>query len=69
MGDRPYLAAGNVWLLMALVLRLGQRAVRFEPTRYSLFGVGGWLSPAAYWFLVIACLCLGVGLMCSRKRP
>ena len=69
MGDRPYFVVGNVWLLTALILMLGQKMAPHYGGRYAFFGVGGALSPQAYWFLIVVCLCLGVGLMCSRKRP
>jgi len=69
MDDRPYVGVGSVWLLTALVLRLGQNAVRHQPTRYAFFGVGGWLSPSAYWSLIVVCVTIGVVFVCHRKHP
>jgi hypothetical protein len=68
MRDRPHFVAGNLWLLVALVLLLGMKAVRYEPTRYSFFGIGGWHSPFAYGFLIVACASIGVGLMFLGSR-
>jgi hypothetical protein len=60
-------AAGNLWLVTALVLFLGRKAVRYAPTRYAFFGVGSWLSPVAYGFLIVACIVIGLGLMRTIK--
>jgi hypothetical protein len=60
---------GNLWLLMAFVLLLGRKVVRVGPLMYSFFGVGGWLSPFAYGFLIVACALIGVGLMFLGNRP
>ena len=68
MGERPYIVIGSVWLLMAVILRLGQNAVRYQPTRYAFFGVGGWLSPPAYWFLIVVCVVIGVALVSHRRH-
>ena len=53
---------------MALVLLLGRKAVRFQPTFYSFFGIGGWLSPFAYGFLIVACAFIGGGLIFLGSR-
>lgn len=63
MRDRLYFVVGNLWLLMALVLWVGRNVARTHPTRYSFFDVGGWLSPFAYGFLILACALIGVVLM------
>jgi hypothetical protein len=68
MNDRPYVVLGSVWLLTALILRLGQSAVRYQPTRYAFFGVGGWLSPAAYWLLIVVCIAVGLVFVSHRKH-
>ena len=68
MGNRQYLTAGNLWLAAALVLWLGRKAVRFEPTRYAFFGAGAWLSPAGYGFLIVACLLVGTGFVILGQR-
>jgi hypothetical protein len=67
MGSLPRFIAGNVWLLMALVLYLGRVAVRHSPTRYSFFGVGGWISPYTYRLLIIACIAVGVYFLASAR--
>lgn len=69
MRNWPYFVGGNFWLLMALVLWLGRNAVRTGPTRYSFFGVGGWLSPFEYGLLVVACAFIGAALMFLWSRP
>ena len=48
--------AGNFWLFTALVLFLGEKWERSEPTRYSFAGLGAWLSPESYSGLVYGCL-------------
>ena len=68
MRDRLYFVVGNFWLLMALVLWLGRNTERVAPTRYSFFGVGGWLSPSAYGFLILACALIGVVLIVLAHR-
>ena len=68
MGERPYVVIGSVWLMMAVILRLGQKVVRQWPDRYTFFGVGGWLTPAEYWFLVVACVVIGVALVFHKKH-
>jgi hypothetical protein len=68
MRNRLYFVVGNSWLLMALVLWLGRNAVRYAPTRYSFFGVGGSLSPFAYGFLILACAVIGVVLIVLAHR-
>lgn len=49
-----YFVAGNVWLLVALVLFVGRTYERSSPSRYSVFNGGQWFSPEAYWLLIIA---------------
>lgn len=68
MADRWYLLLGNLWLLAALVLYLGRVAVRYQPTRYSFFGIGGWLSPFAYGLLIAACIIIGLAFIFRRSR-
>ena len=70
MRNWMYFVVGNMWLLTGLVLWLGRKAVRFQPTRYSFFGVGGWLSPFAYGFLILVCALIGIALvlLASRSR-
>ena len=68
MRNWPYFVAGNLWLLIALVLLLGRKAERFQPTFYSFFGTRSWLSPFAYGFLIVACAFIGVGLIFLGSR-
>ena len=60
--------AGNLWLIVALVLLLGKNIMRGNPTRYSFFGVGGWYSPGAYWLMILVCAAMGVGFMMAARR-
>jgi hypothetical protein len=68
VNDRPYVVLGSVWLMLAVILRLGQKTVSYAPG-YAFFGVGGWLSPAAYWSLIIVCAVIGIVFVCHKKRP
>ena len=46
---RPtYFAAGNLWLLVSLLLALGRTFERSEPLMYSFFGIGDWYYPSTY---------------------
>ena len=56
-----YFIAGNYWLTFALLLFLGRKIERSNPTRYSFFG-GGWLDPTTYLLLIL--LPLGMAAMC-----
>ncbi|HEY3282293.1 MAG TPA: hypothetical protein VGN26_08480 [Armatimonadota bacterium] len=49
-----YFIAANLWLLFAAVLFLGRNVARSQPTFYSFFGVGGWLSPMEYNLGIVA---------------
>ncbi len=49
-----YFIAGNIWLVLALVLLIGRNVARTSPTMYSYFKVGAWLYPAKYNLLVAA---------------
>lgn len=68
MSNQPYFLAGNFWLLMALLLLIGRKAERYQPTFYSFFGIGGWLSPIAYGFLIFACVVIGVIFIFYKKK-
>ena len=59
------LVFGNLWLIIALLLFVGKTAVRSDPVRYAFFGVGGLLSPAAYWIIIAACAVLGLFMLLS----
>lgn len=51
-----YFAAGNLWLLVSLLLVVGRTWERSQPTMYSFFGVGGWYYPETYNVWVGLCL-------------
>ncbi|MCX6903976.1 MAG: serine/threonine-protein kinase, partial [Verrucomicrobia bacterium] len=53
---------GTVWGLIALVLLVGRKVARTEPTMYSFFDVGGWYYPPSYHLLVA--VCFGFALAC-----
>jgi len=63
-----YFVAGNLWLLVSLVLILGKKVERGDPTMYSFFGVGGWHYPGSYWLMVLACAGLGVAFLIIARR-
>ena len=70
MGKMACFIAGNVWLLMSVVLWLGRKAVRFEPTRYAFFELGGWHSPFSYNLLIVMCVVVGLALLTAgMKKP
>lgn len=60
-----YFVASQIWLLFALLLLLGGGTARINPTYYNVFGIG-FLSPAAYWFVLGVCCLLSLG--CSIKH-
>ena len=68
MGKMACFIAGNVWLLMSVVLWLGRKAVRFEPTRYAFFEVGGWHSPFSYNLLIMMCVVVGLAFLSPGTR-
>jgi hypothetical protein len=53
-----YFVAGNFWLAIALAAFTGQTWERSNPTRYSFFGVGGWMTPTSYNLILLLCLAL-----------
>jgi len=55
-----YFVASQIWLLFALLLLLGGGTARVNPTYYNVFGIG-FLSPAAYWFVIGVCCLLSFG--------
>lgn len=54
--------AGNFWLQIALVVRLGGSAERYEPARNSFWGFGWW-DPILYNFAVILLFVFGLFLI------
>lgn len=56
--------AGNLWMLIALVVLLGGNVERQDPTRYSFIG-SGWGAPMTYNLIVI--LLFIFGLFLPRK--
>jgi len=47
-----YFVAGNLWMLVALIMYVGRTAERTGPPRYCLFGVGQWFQTHEYWAIV-----------------
>lgn len=47
-----YFVAGNVWLVLALLMFVGRTYERSSPTRYSIFHGGQWFSAEAYTALI-----------------
>jgi len=66
-----YFIAGNIWLVLALVLLVGRNVARSSPTMYSFFKVGAWLYPATYNLIVLAAVVLGILMLwwgrCAEK--
>ena len=63
-----YFVAGNLWLAISLVLILGRKFERSEPTMYSFFGVGQWLYPGSYNLLILVCIALGIGFLVAARH-
>jgi hypothetical protein len=59
---------GNVWLMIAVAIWLGRDAVRYAPTRYAFFGVGGWHTPFTYNLAVVACVIIGIVFLARSGR-
>jgi hypothetical protein len=56
-----YFTAGNVWLLVALILVIGKKAVYYgQGPQRSFFGVGGDYTPEVYGLMVLTCLAAGI---------
>lgn len=62
-----YFIAGNVWLLVALVLLLGKNVMRGSPTRYAFFGIGGWYAPGTYYLIVLICAVIGAAFLIAAR--
>ncbi len=54
------LLGASPWLVVMFALVLGKKAVRWEPTLYAFFGVGGWMYPSSYNWLIGGCLLLAM---------
>ena len=61
-----YFVAGNVWLLMSLVLFVGKRMDGYDT--YSLFGIGGQYSSFTYWLAILACAAGGIRLLLIARH-
>ena len=46
----------NLWFFGALVIFIGKHQERYEPYRYSFFGLPGWHTPVAYNSVIAAAL-------------
>lgn len=57
-----FFVAGNLWLLIALVVLLGRNVERHDPTRYSFIGYGWW-DPMTYNLIVILLFIFGLFLL------
>lgn len=71
----PLFAAANLWLVIALILFVGKKYERSEPTMYSFVGVGSYFYPGSYDSMVFGCLLVGLVFltlaftsMCSKSR-
>ena len=57
-----FFVAGNVWLVLALLMVLGSRVERDQPTMVAFFGLGAWFYPETYSRL--EGLCVAVAVAC-----
>ncbi len=68
MTDRTHLVLGNFWLLVALILKLGQKPSPAWEGHFRFFGVGGDIGPVLYWAMIIVCLLAGIALVSHKGR-
>jgi hypothetical protein len=54
-----YFVAGNVWLMLALLMVWGRSVERTQSIMDSFFGVGDGLEPTPYSFLVVLAVAVG----------
>ena len=48
----------NLWFLVSLILLIAKNKERYDPDRYSFFGLPSWHTPTAYnSFVAIALVC------------
>jgi len=47
---------GGFWLLVAVVIHLGQTVARTQPVMYSFLSRGGWYYPSSYHSIKLVCL-------------
>lgn len=62
-----YFVAGNFWLAFALILLLAKGVARYEPTFFTVFGVG-WIKPEVFWFAVITAFVAAVLCMLGWQK-
>ncbi len=55
-----FFVAGNVWLVLALLMVLGSHVERHQPTMVAFFGLGAWFYPETYNGLVGLCVAAAV---------
>jgi serine/threonine protein kinase len=68
-----FFVVANAWLLAAVVMFLGRKVARTQPTMYTFFDVGAWLYPATYNSLVgfcgaVAAACLLLSFIAWRVK-
>lgn len=66
-----YFLLGNFWVLCALIILIGGKVERTQPTLVSFFGAGAWFYPTSYNLIVavagvMAFFCF---VMAARERP
>lgn len=67
-----FFVMGNVWLMLALLMVLGNHTERDQPTMVAFFGLGAWLYPGTYNLLVALCVAAAVAcfaLAWKTRRP
>jgi hypothetical protein len=47
-----YFVAGNLWLIVALVMYIGRVTEHSDPVGMSLFGIGQAFQPHEYWAVI-----------------
>ena len=55
-----FFVMGNVWLVLTLLMVLGNHVERDQPTMVAFFGLGAWLYPETYNLLVELCVAAAV---------
>ncbi len=66
-----FFVTGNVWLVLTLLMVLGNHTVRTQPDMVAFFGLGAWLDPERYNLLIV--LCMAAAVICFvlawKTRP
>jgi hypothetical protein len=63
-----YLTYANLWALVGLILYLGGKVVRDQPTCVAFFGLGAYFDPTAYMLVQITCFAASIAylLLCWK---